>query len=204
MSSTIFRKVRAVKSEITGTYRNGLEYTDTVYVLLAETAESNVYNADGSRCFIWSVYAYGSYLDVVKKVCLNAYYFEDGCSCGMAKSAESFIRKCKKALEDAETATELPCGVLGYISGIEHKFVFDAVKNHPGVKTSKWYGEEVLYCRDVAAFVTINSKISGLLKMYQRSVLREPDTATLEDWCNRHPDWLSDFFKTKKNNIHTD
>lgn len=97
MSSTWFKSLSALKVEIDW---HGTGFTYTNYVLIAETAESNVVNNNGGHSYHKWIYACGEYDEIMRKVCRGACDFDNGMAKWKPNHKDSvgFIRMVKKHL----------------------------------------------------------------------------------------------------------
>ena len=106
MSSTYFRNVRVVKTVIFP-WKNS-NYTENIYALFFETAESNVRNFNGGLCWHEWLYKVGTYESIMREVCHCSFDFETRCSQWKPanKTPEGFIHTCRNAIKNAaESAT---------------------------------------------------------------------------------------------------
>lgn len=141
MGSTYFRKVEVVKTEFYPYLDK--TFTDNVYVVFFETAESNVRNYNGGLCWHKYIWKIGTYSEVMRDICRMSYEFEDGiCQWKPAnKTPEGFIHTCRKAIKDAVMQDKLNCeesfintfddGInellkkFGELDGVEYQTYFD-------------------------------------------------------------------------------
>lgn len=198
MSSTWFKSVSALKVQID--YRkNG--YPCTNYVLIAETAESNVVNHNGGHDYSKWILAEGEYDEVMRKVFAGAIDFDNGMSKWKpnAKDSVGFIRMCKKALETAVEATELPYYLTGYVfwgASKHYGYIFDLFEKVEGIEKRKFYGEDVLVAKDIATYIINKRRINMMIEDYKERVISEANTMPFKDWIVKHKDWYKFAFET--------
>ena len=181
MGSTWFKSVSALKMNID--YRgSGITYTN--YILIAETAESNVYNSNGGHDYHKWIYAEGEYDEVMRKVAVGACDFDNGMAKWKPnhKDSVAFMRMVKKALDEAVEATELPYYLKGYVfwgtSKTYHKFI-ELFENAEGIVKEKFYGEDVLVAKDIKAYIMSKRKINRMIEDYKESLVSRE---SFEDW----------------------
>ena len=197
MSSTWFKSVSALKVKI-DYYKNGYPYTN--YILIAETAESNVTNYNGGHDYSKHILAEGEYDEVMRKVYAGAVEFDNGLSQWKPnrKDGCGFIRMCKKALDEAVEATELPYYLTGYVfwGGKHYRYIFDLFEDVEGIEKKKFYGEDVLVAKDIATYITNKRRINMMIEDYKERVISESDTMPFKEWINNHKKWYSFAFET--------
>lgn len=185
MSSTWYRKVYAIKTDI----EHGSEkyrYTRTGYILIAETAESNVTNNNGGHPYSAHIIAFGEYDNVLRDVCESAYYFDLGMSKWKPHSKDSagFIRTCKKALEAATYADKLPYNVTGHLMFLHkgnkaHEQIRRFFRVVPNVSVKAFYGSKTLVTDDVKTFILAKGLINRIFRDY---LDQQTDYSKFGDW----------------------
>jgi hypothetical protein len=185
MSSTWFRKVYAIKTDIehgSDQYR----YTRTGYILIAETAESNVVDDNGGHPYNAHIISSGEYDNVLKDVCESAYYFDLGMNKWKPHSKDSagFIRICKKALEAATYADKLPYNVTGYLMFLykgnpAHEQIRRLFRGVPNASVKTFYGSKVLVTDDVKTFISAKGLINRIFRDY---LDQQTDYSKFGDW----------------------
>lgn len=192
MSSTWFKSVTALKVSIP--YRNsGLSYDN--YVLIAETAESNVTNCNGGHDYHRWIYAEGEYDEVMRKVFAGAISFDNG-GCKWKpnkKDSIGFIRACKKALDNAVEATELPYDVTGYVfwGNKRYDYIFDLFENIEGITKRKFYGDDILVAKDITTYITNKRRINSIIEDYKERVVSEGNAQAFDEWLKNHASWYN-------------
>lgn len=191
MSSTWFKSVSALKVKI-DYYKNSYPYTN--YILIAETAESNVTNNNGGHDYHKWILAEGEYDEVMRKVFAGAIDFDNGMSKWKPNHKDSvgFIRMCKKALESAVEATELPYYLTGYVfwgNSKHYNFIFDLFGKMEGIEKRKFYGEDVLVAKDIKTYITSKRRINMMIEDYKERVITEEGTQPFKEWVENHKDW---------------
>ena len=173
MSSTWFKSLSALKLDIV--YRDG-GYPYTNYLLIAETAESNVTNDNGGHDYHKWIYAEGEYDEIMRKVCQGAVDFDNGMAKWKPNHKDSvgFIRMVKKALENAKEATTIPYYLTGTIfwdtESIYKEFIphFEDVEN---IEKKKMYGYDALVTEDIKTYIVTKRKINRIIQHYQNSLI---------------------------------
>lgn len=102
MSATYFREVKVYKSSYVP-YPSNVEYRENIYAMIVETAESNVRDDRGGLCWHHWLFHFGTYEDLMKRICEASYHFET-CSSQWKpnkKTPEGFIHTCRKAILEA-------------------------------------------------------------------------------------------------------
>ena len=153
MSSTWFKSLSALKINID--YRgSGITYTN--YILIAETAESNLVNSNGGHDYHKWIFAEGEYEEVMRKVCQGACDFDNGMAKWKPNHKDSvgFIRMVKKALDEAQEVDEntpIPYYLTGYVlfHGRVYDKLMDVFENVENIEKKKFYGEDVLIAKTV-------------------------------------------------------
>lgn len=186
MSSTWFKSLSALKVKIDW---HGTGFTYTNYVLIAETAESNVVNNNGGHDYHKWIYACGEYDEIMRKVCRGACDFDNGMAKWKPNHKDSvgFIRMVKKALDEATEANELPYYLTGYVhfgGGIYDKFI-ELFENVEGIEKKKFYGENVLVAKDIKIYIRYKKKIENMIEHYKNSLIGRE---SFEDWLDYNKD----------------
>lgn len=192
MSSTWFKGMKAFKVEI----ERHKNYTETNYVLVAETAESNVVDYNGGHTYHEWIYASGNYDEVMREVCKNSINFETGMDQWKPnkKDACGFIKICKKALDNAETKETIPAYINAnvYYPFSDHfNFIFDLFGNKPNIKKEKMYGSDVLTASDMKTYITVKRQINSLIHDFCERVAFEDTTMKFKDWIENHKEWYN-------------
>ena len=189
MSSTWFKSLSAIRIDID--YRGtGITYPN--YILIAETAESNVTNDRGGHDYHKWIYAEGEYDEVMRKVCQGACDFDNGMAKWKPNHKDSvgFIRMVKKALDEAEIIEEdkpLPYYLTGYILfyGRVYNKLMDAFENVEGVEKRKFYGEDVLAAKTIKSYIINKRKVLRMIEDYKESLVNRE---SFEDWLDYNKD----------------
>ena len=182
MSSTWFKSMEAIKIN----FKNFWGYEEEHYLLIAETAESNLTNDRGGHDYHRWIYSSGTFYDIMKEVCKSAYYFEDGSSKWKpnAKTAEGFIRICKKALEEAkETDGKIPyylSGIMFWGDGKKLNHIIEIFKDKENVELKTRYNSPVLETKDIETYIKTKKIIQELIESYNQS--GEHKTKSFKDW----------------------
>lgn len=189
MSSTWFKSVRALKTIFT---RRSGNFTN--YILIAETAESNVINSNGGHDYHEWIMSSGDYDEIMRDVYKSAFYFDNGLNKWKpnAKDGCGFVRMCKKALDKAIESTTIPYNITGYLYWDNNKdfdYIIKLFSNIPNIKKISWYGNDTLITNDVQTYIKYNRRIHSIIKDYKEKVVTEPTTMKFEDWFENHKDW---------------
>lgn len=187
MGSTWFKSLSALKLDIV--YRDG-GYPYTNYLLIAETAESNVTNDNGGHDYHKWIYAEGEYDEIMRKVCQGAVDFDNGMAKWKPNHKDSvgFIRMVKKALENAKEATTIPYYLTGTIfwdtESIYKEFIplFENVAN---IEKKKMYGYDALVTEDIKTYIVNKRKINRIIQNYQNSLI---NPETFKKWFDTNKD----------------
>lgn len=188
MSSTWFKSLSALKLDIV--YRDG-GYPYTNYLLIAETAESNVTNDNGGHDYHKWIYAEGEYDEIMRKVCQGAVDFDNGMAKWKPNHKDSvgFIRMVKKALENAKEATTIPYYLTGTIfwdTESIYKELFPYFENVANIEKKKMYGYDALVTEDIKTYIVNKRKINRIIFNYQNSLI--------------NPEMFKKWFDTNKDN----
>lgn len=184
MSSTWFKNIRAFKSKITTPYARDL------YVMLAETAESNVIANDGSHVYQESFFLSGDYYEIMKEVCKMSYHFEGGELKWKPsnKTPEGFIRTNRKVLETAMETEELPYPVkFAYCcDNRELTQIFEVLASYPAVKLVCNYLGTQLESSNIITIYKIRAFLNELEANYGRkaTLLEAKEYAYQIAWNN--------------------
>jgi hypothetical protein len=169
-------------------FKNFWGYEEENYLLIAETAESNLTNDRGGHDYHEWIYACGTFCDIMKEVCKSAYYFEDGSNKWKpnAKTAEGFIRTCKKALEEAkETDGKMPYYLSGIIYWEENRSKFnEAIEIFSGkenISIKQRYSYRTIETEDIETY--IKAKQTPLASV---TFGRAPSSSKSETICREH------------------
>lgn len=189
MSSTWFKSLSAIRIDID--YRGtGITYPN--YILIAETAESNVTNNRGGHDYHKWIYAEGEYDEIMRQICQSAYNFDNGMAQWKPNHKDSvgFIRMVKKALDEAEIIEEdkpLPYYLTGYI--LFHGRVYDKLmsvfENVEGIEKKKFYGEDVLVAKTIKSYIINKRKVLRMIEDYKESLVNRE---SFEDWLDYNKD----------------
>jgi hypothetical protein len=195
MSSTWFKNVRALKTDLH--YGTAYHFTETGYILIADTAESNVTNDNGGHPYHEWIMAEGTYDEVLRKVCQIAIDFETGMAKWKpnAKDACGFIRMCKKALENAKYADNIPAYLDGYLFWCESKhyaYIVDLFKDKANVEKKMSWGNEVLTCNHIETYIRTKARINALINDYNDKVISEPNTIGFKEWIEKNKDFYKE------------
>jgi hypothetical protein len=173
MSYTLFRSLEAFKTEIS---------FSTNYILIADMAESNVFNSDGTLFYTKQIIADGEYHEVLQKVFNYALHFDTGVFKWRPnhKDCCGFIKMCKKALNNAVTATELPPYVIGdiFYAFSESNCIVDAITNIPKVETVIDDGIKYLRTKDIATYVILKRGVNQIIQKYKEKLFSEFSTSS--------------------------
>ena len=199
MGSTWFKSVRALKTDIS--FYNGT-YTETQYVLIAETADSNLRNFNGGHDYHEWIYASGNYLNVMRQVCRYSVDFDSGIAKWKpnAKDSCGFIRMCKKALDDAKEATTIPNSILGIIFYGDNdnrvfRSIIDLYKDKANVVVKKMYGNDVLTSQDLKTYILISRDVENMKDDYKNNFFRHNACPSFfNEWIEEKKEW----YKTLK------
>ena len=189
MSSTWFKSLSAIRIDID--YRGtGITYPN--YILIAETAESNVTNNRGGHDYHKWIYAEGEYDEIMRQICQSAYNFDNGMAKWKPNHKDSvgFIRMVKKALDEAELIEEdkpLPYYLTGYILfyGRVYNKLMDVFEDVEGVEKRKFYGEDVLVAKTIKSYIINKRKVTRMIEDYKESLVNRE---SFEDWLDYNKD----------------
>ena len=189
MSSTWFKSLSAIRIDID--YRGtGITYPN--YILIAETAESNVTNDRGGHDYHKWIYAEGEYDEIMRQICQSAYNFDNGMAKWKPNHKDSvgFIRMVKKALDEAEIIKEdkpLPYYLTGYIlfHGRVYNKLMNVFENVEGVEKRKFYGEDVLVAKTIKSYIINKRKVTRMIEDYKESLVNRE---SFEDWLDYNKD----------------
>lgn len=189
MSSTWFKSLSAIRIDID--YRGtGITYPN--YILIAETAESNVINDRGGHDYHKCIYAEGEYDEIMRNVCQGAYNFDNGMAKWKPNHKDSvgFIRMVKKALDEAELVEEdkpLPYYLTGYIlfHGRVYNKLMDVFEDIEGIEKRKFYGEDVLVAKTIKSYIINKRKVLRMIEDYKESLVNRE---SFEDWLDYNKD----------------
>jgi hypothetical protein len=170
MSSTWFNNVRALKKEC----NNGI-WQETKYILIANTAESNVYNNNGGHDYHEGIIAFGTYEQVMREIGSWAYQFDNGVNKWKPNHKDSvgFMKVCKKALQEAESAIKIPYNINGIIMWQTHnqfEYIFDLYANTENVKQKTMYNDLVLYTDDIETYINVKGEINRMIQDYKEYI----------------------------------
>lgn len=192
MSSTWFRGVRAISCELEcGTDMNN-PYKRTGYILIADTAESNVTTDSGAHPYSEWIYAAGEYDEVMKNVCRHSYNFETGADKWKPhhKDAAGFIRICKKALEGAKQQELIPCGIfpslLWNTKDDSYKALKDLLRKVPTVQETTRYGDTCFTTDFVETYIRASYLVGSVMKNYRETVFRTEEPVNFDKWFNKY------------------
>ena len=189
MSSTWFKSLSAIRIDID--YRgNGITYPN--YILIAETAESNVTNSNGGHDYHKWIYAEGEYEEVMRKVCQGACDFDNGMAKWKPNHKDSvgFIRMVKKALDEAEIIEEdkpLPYYLTGYIlfNGRFYNKLMNVFENVENVEKKKFFGDDVLIAKTIKSYIINKRKVLRMIEDYEHSLINKE---SFEKWLDENKD----------------
>ena len=112
----------------------------------------------------------------MKEVCKSAYYFEDGSNQWKpnAKTAEGFIRTCKKALEEAkETDGKMPYYLSGIIYWEENRSKFnEAIEIFSGkenISIKQRYSCKTIETENIETYIKAKQTLDSMRKNYLES-----------------------------------
>jgi hypothetical protein len=188
MSSTWFKSLSALKLDIV--YRDG-GYPYTNYLLIAETAESNVTNDNGGHDYHKWIYAEGEYDEIMRKVCQGAVDFDNGMAKWKPNHKDSvgFIRMVKKALENAKEATKIPYYLTGTIfwdtESIYKEFI-PHLEDVANIEKKKMYGYDALVTEDIKTYIVTKRKINRIIQHYQNSLI---NPEMFKKWFDNNKDF---------------
>jgi hypothetical protein len=189
MSSTWFKSLSAIRIDI-DYHGNGITYPN--YILIAETAESNVTNDRGGHDYHKWIYAEGEYDEIMRKVCQGACDFDNGMAKWKPNHKDSvgFIRMVKKALDEAELIEEdkpLPYYLTGYILfyGRVYNKLMEVFEDVEGVEKRKFYGEDVLVAKTIKSYIINKRKVLRMIEDYKESLVNRE---SFEDWLDYNKD----------------
>lgn len=189
MSSTWFKSVSAFKKKIHYGKSDG-GYDEYGYVLIAETAESNLINYNGGHDYHKWIMSCGDYFSVLRDVCRCAIDFDTGSSQWKPNHKDScgFIRMCKKALEEAKDKDIIPYNIIGYIfwGSKQYDYIFDLFGNKENIEIKKQYDGNVMISQDMKTYITIKANVFRMIEDYKD---RAEKVINFKDWINNHKDW---------------
>lgn len=192
MSSTWFRGMRAISCEMDcGTDMNN-PYKRTGYILIADTAESNVTTDSGAHPYSEWIYAAGEYDDIVKQVCEGSYNFETGMDKWKPhhKDAAGFIRSCKKALENAEQRSCIPAGVYPQLFWAcdtpDNKPLLDVLESVPTLRKVKRYGDFCFTTDFVETYIRARMLIDSVFRRYREDIYLKADSIDFGKWFDEY------------------
>ena len=193
MSSTWFKSLSALKINID--YRgSGITYTN--YILIAETAESNLVNSNGGHDYHKWIFAEGEYEEVMRKVCQGACDFDNGMAKWKPNHKDSvgFIRMVKKALDEAQEVDEntpIPYYLTGYVlfHGRVYDKLMDVFENVENIEKKKFYGEDVLIAKTIKSYIINKRKVLKMIEDYKESLVNQE---SFEKWLDENK---VDYFK---------
>lgn len=183
MSSTWFKSLSAIRIDI-DYLGNGITYPN--YILIAETAESNVINSNGGHDYSKWIYAEGEYDEIMRQVCQGACDFDNGMAKWKPNHKDSvgFIRMVKKALDEADLIEEdkpLPYYLTGYI--LFHGRVYDELmnvfENVENIEKKKFYGDDVLIAKTIKSYIINKRKVLRMIEDYKDSLVNRE---SFENW----------------------
>ena len=198
MSSTWFKSMEAIKCN----YKTWYGTMETGYLLIAETAESNVINDNGGHDYHRWIYAYGDYYEVIQQVCRLSYNFDTGMDKWKPnhKSSEGFIRTCKKALESAKEMDKLPYyleGIIYWQGNKEFDYLFDIFKDKENIEIKTRYSCSTIETKDVITFIKTKSVILKLIEDYKDS--KHHNVIQFKDWFDENKKYYRYFQDEKVN-----
>ena len=187
MSSTWFKSLSALKINID--YRgSGITYTN--YILIAETAESNLVNSNGGHDYHKWIFAEGEYEEVMRKVCQGACDFDNGMAKWKPNHKDSvgFIRMVKKALDEAQEVDEntpIPYYLTGYVlfHGRVYDKLMDVFENVENIEKKKFYGDDVLIAKTIKSYIMAKRKVLKMIEDYKESFVNKE---TFEQWLDEN------------------
>ena len=192
MSSTCFKSVRALKTDIS--FYDG-RFIETNYVLIVETADSNLYNSNGGHDYHEWIYASGNYIEVLREVCRYSIDFDTGIAKWKPNDKDScgFIRMCKKALKNAKQETTLPYRLRGIIFKDNEKIfnhVFELLKNNENVVAENLFGQNILTSRDIKTYILLKHDIKNMIKDYKENFVKHnASPSSFEEFVEEHKTW---------------
>ena len=194
MSSTWFRNVTALKTKIPFLNDSTLLYEH--YILIAETAESNLYNYNGGHDYNKDIIAEGEYEQVVAKVCTIAPSFDTG-SCKWKpnnKDCCGFIRMCKKALDEATESETIPYDVHGIIfwNHVRYDYIVKMFENQPNIEKIRMYNNDALITHDMKTYIKTKDKIRRMIEDYKEYICKKTDIK-FEDYYNEKKEYYESF-----------
>ena len=195
MSSTWFKNVRALKTDLH--FGTTYTYTETGYILIADTAESNVTDDKGGHPYHEWIVASGTFDEVMRKVCMIAVDFETGMAKWKpnAKDAAGFIRMCKKALENAKDAETIPAyldGILFWCESKHYAYIVELFKDKANIEKKMRWNNEVLVSNHIETYIKTKSKINSLIESYNNGVITEPTTMPFKEWFENQKDYFKE------------
>ena len=184
MSSTWFRGMRAIKKTLDTGYNLDNPYSEDKYILIADTAESNLTTATGAHPYHEWIYASGSYSDVMRRVCEFSYSFEDGSDKWKphAKDAAGFIKSCKKALLSAKEMDYIPCNINAVLiwgdpdsAGGTRRELFDTLESFKTVRKVNHYGSTCYVTDYVETYIRAKALVDYVIREYPGSYVGVSD-----------------------------
>jgi hypothetical protein len=179
-------------------FKNFWGYEEEHYLLIAETAESNLINDRGGHDYHRWIYSSGTFYDIMKEVCQSAYYFEDGSNKWKpnAKTAEGFIRTCKKALEEAkETDGKMPYYLSGIIYWEENRSKFnEAIEIFSGkenISIKQRYSYRTIETEDIETYIKAKQTLDNMRVNYLESEAH--NVKSFKEWFEENKRWYKYF-----------
>lgn len=152
MSSTYIRNICVYKTEYTPYYTRP-EYKQDIFAVLLDSAESNVFNDDGSLSWSWDIAAIGTWYDVFHAICQSAAYFEGGMNQWKPKQIkpENFIKKVRQGMMCATFAEKLPkdfsIAWLDFSNPVQVE-LSQKLSTLPEIKRERWYSDDRICTND--------------------------------------------------------
>lgn len=211
MSSTWFRGMRAIKKTLDTGYNLDNPYKEDKYILIADTAESNLFTDTGAHIYHEWIYASGSYSEVMRRVCEFSYAFEDGSDKWKphAKDAAGFIKSCKKALLSAKELDYIPCNINAVLlwrvpdTDGARKELSDKLESFKTVRKVKQYGS-ICYVTDyVETYIRAKALVDCVVREYPAAhVGSSDDRPQFSYWFNQQvmgsSYWCAEFERIRK------
>lgn len=145
MSATYIKDIKIYKTEWSF-YKNQPEYKTNIYAIVFTTADSNVFNANGSLFYHDECFYVGEYDEAFYEICRFSGNFESQiCQWnGKKMRPENFIKKCREAFVSATETILLPSKFIIDYSTSETRKAMERLAAFPSIEKENFYSEIIL------------------------------------------------------------
>lgn len=185
MSATYFKNVKVFK-KMYSPFANSPEYKDSAYVMVVETAESNVRGPKNALCWHEWIFAIGTYSEIMRKVCSASYEFEICLAQWkpIQKTPEGFIHTCRNIIKNAEEKDTLHTSFNFICSEGENDPINELIVKMgevEGLRLNKSFGSYALASNDIELIYFANS----FVRMCKDNYKNIPPIEFAKEYANR-------------------